>query len=314
MEAKHKSVPDPVPAVDFYGDTSSWPMSELVHSERLVERSSLHGWRIRPHRHDDLTQLFLVLKGSGRARLDSVWHAVEAPCLLIIPERSVHEFEWAEASDGFVLSIRSSLVTALAQRIESLGPVFADAAMLDASESQQFLSELFAAIHDESVGQRSLKDVALDSLLRILAIWLARNSAMQATATAPASRAGKHYARFSRLVDKQHKLQWSVADYASALGITPSHLNAVCQQLVSRSALEVIHERLILAARRELAYTERNIAGVAHHLGFADPSYFTRFFKRQTGMTPGEYRRRSGTFDETGKSYRQKRSPSSATA
>jgi AraC family transcriptional activator of pobA len=88
-----------------------------------------------------------------------------------------------------------------------------------------------------------------------------------------------------------------VADYADALGITPSHLNTVCKQLTGKSTLEVVHERLGLAARRELAYTERNIAGVAHRLGFEDPSYFTRFFKRETGVTPGEFRRRSGTHD-----------------
>lgn len=297
MDTKHNKLPDGVPAVDFYGDTSSWPMSELVHSERLIERSALHEWRIRPHRHDELTQLFLVLEGSGRARLDSVWHDVTSPCLLIIPERAVHEFEWAESSNGYVLSIRSSLAAVLVQRIQSLGTVFGDALLLDVSDSRQFISELFTAIHDESVGQAPLKDISLDSLIRVLAIWLARNPAGQSTTAAPASRAGKHYAKFMKIVDKHHKTQWSIADYASALGITPSHLNSICQQRVGKSALAIVHERLVLAARRELAYTERNIAGVAHHLGFADPSYFTRFFRRHTGMTPGEYRRRSGTFD-----------------
>ena len=99
------------------------------------------------------------------------------------------------------------------------------------------------------------------------------------------------------LVDAHHKSSWNVADYADALGITPSHLNAVCRRTAGKPALSIVHARLLLAARRELVYTEKNIAGIAHHLGFADPSYFTRFFKRETGMTPGAFRRRSGTFD-----------------
>ena len=53
--------------------------------------------------------------------------------------------------------------------------------------------------------------------------------------------------------------------------------------------------RLLLAARRQLIYTERNVAEIAYHLGFSDPSYFTRFFKRATSLTPAEFRRRSGT-------------------
>lgn len=285
------------PAVDFYGDTSAWPMSELVHCEKLVERSALHDWRIRPHRHNNLTQLFLVLDGSASARLDTVWQDVTAPCLIIVPERAVHEFKWAKASDGFVLSIHANLISALAQRVEALGAVFRDIAVVDEPLSLQFVSELFAEIHAESVGNRTLKDVSLDCLVRLLAIWLVRNSARQATTTTLPGRAGRHYARFVKLVDEKHKLHWSVAEYARALGITPSHLNAICKQMANKSTLAAIHERLVLAARRELAYTESNIAGVAHHLGFADPSYFTRFFKRETGMSPGEYRRRSGTFN-----------------
>ena len=103
--------------------------------------------------------------------------------------------------------------------------------------------------------------------------------------------------QFIKLVDKHYKSLWSMSDYSNVLGITPSHLNSICQKLVAKSALEIVHERLVLAARRELAYTERNIAGVAHHLGFTDPSYFTRFFKRETSMTPGEFRKRSGTLE-----------------
>lgn len=297
MGPTNENKPSDVPAVDFYGDTSEWPTSELVHSENLVDRSELHGWRIRPHRHDDLVQLFLVLKGQGRACLDSEWHDATAPCLIIIPERAVHEFEWEEDSDGFALSIRANLVSALTQRIESLSTVFAGTEILDVTNSRRFLSELFGAIHSESQEQRLHKDVSLDALIRVLAIWLARTSAAESSSARPAGRANRHHARFTKLIDKRHKLQWSVADYANALGITPSHLNAICQQISGKSTLELIHARLVLAAQRQLAYTERNIAGVAHHLGFADPSYFTRFFKRETGVTPSEYRRRSGTMN-----------------
>jgi AraC family transcriptional activator of pobA len=297
MRADAKKAASSVPAVDFYGDASAWPISELVHSEKLIDRSELHGWRIRPHRHNDLMQLFLVLDGEGSARLDSEWHQVAAPSLIIVPERAVHEFKWVEGSDGFALSIRSHLIATMSQRIESLSAAFSTPSILDVSEWSSFLSGLFETIHDESQESRLFKDVSLDALVRVLGIWLARNVAAQSPANSPSGRAAKHHSRFTRLVDKHHKSQWSVPDYASALGVTPSHLNAVCQKVSNKSALQIIHDRLVLAARRELAYTERNVAGVAHDLGFADPSYFTRFFKRETGMTPGAYRRRSGTIN-----------------
>lgn len=287
----------PVPAVDFYGDASEWPLSELVHCEPLAERSALHDWRIRPHRHNDLTQFFLLLDGGGKARLDNEWRALVAPCLFIVPERAVHEFNWEKGSDGFQLSVRSNLSTALAQRIEALGAIFSEAAVIDVSSSIAFVRALFAEIYAEFVEPRQLKDVSIDSLVRLLAIWLARNADDNDAAATLPGRAGYHYARFVKLVDEWHKAHWSAADYADSLGITSSHLNAICQQLVAKSTLDVIHDRLVLAAKRELAYTESNIGGIAHRLGFTDPSYFTRFFKRETGLTPGAYRRRTGTFE-----------------
>ena len=285
------------PDVDFYGDASPWPTSMLVHSERLFERSQVHDWTIRPHRHNGLTQLFLLLEGHGRARMDSVWHAVTAPCLLVIPERVVHEFEWAKESDGYVLSVRLELLNSLTQGVKPLGEAFATAGVVDVSDSREFVSGLFAELDSESGMRRALRDVSLESMIRLIGIWLARHLQPQSATSALPGRAGKHFTRFAALVDEQHKLHRSVPEYANALGITPSHLNSVCRRVVGRTALAVIHARLLLAARRELVYTERNIAGIANNLGFADPSYFTRFFKRETAMTPGEFRRRSGTID-----------------
>ena len=285
----------PVPAVDFYGETSAWPMSELVHSEPLVERSEMHDWRIRPHRHNELTQLFLVLEGRGRARLDSVWYDVAPPCLLLVPARVVHEFEWDNASAGFVLSISSGLISSLTQDMKPVATALQSSRVVDVSESREFMKELFAEIHNDCVDQRPMRDASLESLVRVLAIWLTRNADAQSPAAMSTDRARMHFARFTHAVNKHHKSHWSVAEYANTLGITPSHLNTVCRRLADKSALDVVHARLILAARRQLVYTEKNIAGIAYHLGFSDPSYFTRFFRRATGLTPAAFRRRSGT-------------------
>jgi len=217
--------------------------------------------------------------------------------LLLIPARVVHEFAWARASDGFVLSIRSDFVADLVRQVEPLHGIFERPALIDANRSRDLLSALFAEIHTEANDRRINREIALDSLLRILGVWLTRNTVDEQATRDSGRRAAQHFRRFARLVDAHHKSHWTVADYANAIGITASHLNTIARNLSGKSALDLVHERLVLAARRELAYTERNIAGIAHRLGFADPSYFTRFFRREAGMTPGEYRRSTGTFD-----------------
>ena len=285
-----------IPVVDFYGETESWSTSDLVHIEPLVDRSQLHGWKIRPHRHSSLSQCFLVQKGGGIAHLDTLSYELTPPCVLIVPEMCVHDFEWMKNSSGYVLSIAAPLANELAREIGSGLNVFRKPAVINISADQVHVETLFTAIQHEHRQDLALKAPLLGALVRALTIWLFRHVAPDSNETERSSRANKHYTRFVALVDKHHKFQRTVASYAHDVGITPSHLNAVCQDLAGGSALSVIHARLFLAARRSLIYTEKTIAGVSLGLGFSDPAYFTRFFKRLAGMTPREYRRESGTY------------------
>jgi AraC family transcriptional regulator, transcriptional activator of pobA len=284
-----------IPVVDFYADSHRWPTSQLVHSEPLAERSQLHDWSIRPHRHSRLTQLFLLLEGSGVALLDSVRFDAAPVAVLVVPEYCVHEFEWARDSSGYVLSIASSLVNELGRELGPQASVLERPGVIGGGTGGQYLRTLFERIHEEYRQRLSFKEASLDCLIRLLALWLARAEKAAASPAPHPTRASRHLARFRQLVEEHHKSQWAIADYAAAIGITPSHLNAICRQLTGRSALETVHERVMLAARRELAYTETTIAGVAQRLGFSDASYFTRFFRRHAGLAPSRFRRDSGT-------------------
>jgi AraC family transcriptional activator of pobA len=283
-----------VPVVDFYGDAEEWSTSALLHSEPLIERSRLHAWRIRPHRHSNLAQLFWLTRGAGEARFDGERHELTAACVVVVPELCVHEFEWGEDSDGYALSIASALVHDLRRQIGAPAGAFTEPDVLPAGGDRDYLDALFSRIQDEYVHARPLKEVLLESLVKALAIWVARHGA-SARRPDSASRSAFHFDRFTTLLERHHRDGWTVADYAEALGITPAHLNAICRETSGSNALSVIHERVLLAARRELAYTDKSIADVAVSLGFSEPSYFTRFFKRAMGMTPRQYRQRSGT-------------------
>jgi len=283
-----------VPTVDFYGDAAEWSTSALLHSEPLIERSRLHAWRIRPHRHSSLAQLFWLAEGAGEARFDGERYVLTAPCVVVVPELCVHEFEWGEDSNGYALSIASALVHDLRRQIGAPAGTFAEPDVLAAGDDRAYLEMLFARIQDEYVHARPLKEALLESLVRALAIWVARHGA-HARRAESVSRSAFHYERFTALLERHHRSGWTVADYAKELGITPAHLNAICREQSGANALHLIHERVLLAARRELAYTDKSIADVAASLGFSEPSYFTRFFKRAMRMTPKQYRQRSGT-------------------
>ncbi|MEZ5912190.1 MAG: helix-turn-helix transcriptional regulator [Paracoccaceae bacterium] len=84
-----------------------------------------------------------------------------------------------------------------------------------------------------------------------------------------------------------------VADYASALGVTPTHLTRVCNKTCGRSAHDLLQDRVLFEARRMLAETKLPVKDVSAQLGFASAAYFTRAFQHRTGKTPTQFRRTS---------------------
>ena len=81
-----------------------------------------------------------------------------------------------------------------------------------------------------------------------------------------------------------------VSAYATQLHISAGHLSEVIKAQTGRPAIKHLHERLVLEARRLLLHTEQPLKEIAYDLGFQDASYFNRFFKREAGLTPADYR------------------------
>jgi AraC-like DNA-binding protein len=100
--------------------------------------------------------------------------------------------------------------------------------------------------------------------------------------------------RFCRLVEQQHRRLHRPRGYARLLSVSPSHLNAMVRRQLGRPPIELIQDRLALEARRLLVHTDETAARIGYALGFEDPSYFARFFKRRTGKTPSGFRAAAG--------------------
>jgi AraC family transcriptional activator of pobA len=83
--------------------------------------------------------------------------------------------------------------------------------------------------------------------------------------------------------------------YADRLAMTANHLNALCRRVVNQTASDLIHERVITEAQRRLVHSADTVSQVADALGFEDPSYFTRYFKKYVGQTPEAFRQHQPT-------------------
>lgn len=286
MDHDDRQAPRRVPSYVLYGEPVRAADPGFLHIEKLALRSARHGWEIDAHCHPGLIQIFWVAEGGGEARLDSRRTAFAGPALIVIPPPLVHGFTWRPGSDGMVLTIATACIAGLGT---PTAHAFDQPQILALNKAQaQDIAATLAAIASElQFGARYMAD-AVAAHLRLLMVALLR----LAPARTEALPGAELWQRFRDALESAFRRTHSVAVIAGGLPVTRGRLDALCRRHAGRTAQQVVHDRLILEAQRSLLYTGLTIAEIAYDLGFADPAYFSRFFARETGEAPGEYRKR----------------------
>jgi AraC family transcriptional activator of pobA len=94
-----------------------------------------------------------------------------------------------------------------------------------------------------------------------------------------------------KLIDVHFTEHRLIAFYCEKLNTTPSCLNKLTQFYLGKSLHEVLQERLLMVSQHMLRTTLMTVKGITYELGFEDPGYFCRWFKKLTGKRPKEWRR-----------------------
>ncbi len=96
---------------------------------------------------------------------------------------------------------------------------------------------------------------------------------------------------FERLIEEFFPIKKLPSEYAEMLNISPNYLNKICKEETGCTAGDLIRKRIIIEAQRLLHYTNYSIKEIADKLGFENTSYFVTFFKKQTEITPEQFRK-----------------------
>lgn len=279
----------------LYGELRSDQDPDFVHIEDISARSILYEWRIRPHTHKGMFQLLVLRTGRTKVWLDESVSEVEAPCAVVIPSGVVHGFDFEPDTAGQVVTVADALVAATHDRgmREQFKALQMKPTVIDfARDPEQFARIEATLLHMDKEFQwpQPGRAAMLEWLFRILLLTIRRQLDRQEVQVE--NRGGRldAFNRFRQLVEDHYQEHWGIAQYADALAMTRATLNRLCRGLAGKGALELIQDRLVLAARRHLIYTDASVEAVAYGLGFQDPAYFSRFFKRRTGMAPGQFR------------------------
>lgn len=292
------TTPD-IPQFALYGESAAHEAAELVHVELIETRSRQYDWHIARHTHRGLFQLLFLLSGRVRATIDDVLWDCEGPTVITVHPSVVHGFEFFNPAQGYVLTLdQSVLFGQQGEHAERFAALFIEPLRLQFAPDAEVLGrlqELLGQMMKEFLTPLNGHALMLDWLARCLLLLLLREQSDRC-ASATIGRADfDTFSRFRALVDVRYREQWSVAQYATKLKMTESRLNRLCLRLGGKSAFETIQQRLILEARRKLTYVPASVSSVAYELGFQDPAYFSRVFKRHTGMTPMQFRQQGAS-------------------
>lgn len=152
-----------------------------------------------------------------------------------------------------------------------------------------FVEETLAKIEAEYHRPGEWQHQMLSAHLTVLLTYLSRLYNEQFTGTAP-SADRLLLKTYQAKIEESFRELHEVGAYAALLHLSAGHLSEVVKAQSGKPAIKHLHERLVLEARRLLFYSQHPLKEIAFELGFSDASYFNRFFKRETGVTPAEYR------------------------
>ena len=284
-----------IPSFFLYGEAPRDEADEpTLHVEPIEFRSAPHHWKIDAHVHRTLHQAIFVLRGRGVSLAEGAMTAYAPPALILVPAGTVHGFEFEPGTEGFVLSMTDDVLREISRRDAGIAALFEKSATLELPGEALRRTDLtagFKMLVREFARALPGHSLALEGFLKIILANVLRLS--RPPSESPDTAAGRHrgiMTQFRELIETAFRDGWSLAEYASALGVSQSRLRNACLSVTEQSPMQIVHARILLEAKRQLRYTSASVSEIAYALGFEDPAYFTRFFSQRTGLSPRAFR------------------------
>jgi AraC family transcriptional activator of pobA len=275
-----------IQSYNLFGEVRDLP--DVVHCETIAARSVMHDWEFAPHRHARLHQVLLIARGGGRATLEGREHRLRPMTAINVPTGQVHGFSFTPGTQGWVVTFPAEILDEVLTPSEGLERVLSEATVLRGTPAmRRLMTEIFTEYGGRNFARAHILKALSATLLGLVARALASKNT-------PASRtvgAGL-VKKFETMLDEHFLEHWPVARYAEALKVTPTHLSRVTREAFGCPASQMIRDRVVREARRNLVYTNLSIATIGYALGFNDPAYFSRTFALATGLSPSEFRDR----------------------
>ncbi|MCG9554774.1 4-hydroxyphenylacetate catabolism regulatory protein HpaA [Vibrio sp. Isolate31] len=264
------------------------------HIEKLDSLALFFGRNMPTHYHDRFYQVHCILEGNTHVLLDESHYSKNGVTLFFTPPTVPHSFVTDDEATGFVITASQTLVWRLLD-IEIGRNDIASTAMqpfcIELPDTHRLIS-WFSYLLQEQESTAFMGNSACQSILQLILIDVLRLADTQPTNTTYQSSNVHTFNQFNQLIELHYKDHWTLPHYADNMGLTTARLNDICRRISGLASKRLVAERVMQEARRLLILTAMSVQEVAYELGFQDPAYFARFFKKNSGETASKFRKK----------------------
>lgn len=250
------------------------------------------------HTHE-FYQIIWFRRGHGLHHVDFTEYPVSDNTIFFIAPGQIHSFDGSNDYEGVIIHFNASFMS----DEESNENIFLKYDVFNAYDTTPYYkvtneeAERLMMLVNEMNREFSLtgafahKDY-MQYLVRLFLIRVQRSGERKEAPKLYISNvSNRTFVHFRQLLEQNFHRVHTVQEYSDMLGISTRALTKYVSQSTSHSPLQIINARIALEAKRQLQHSSLSIKEIGYHLGFEDPSYFVKFFKRMTGKMPKDFRR-----------------------
>jgi AraC family transcriptional activator of pobA len=247
-----------------------------------------------PHKHNFYLSV-LFTKGSGTHEIDFTSYTVNPGALFFLNPGQIHHWELSSDTEGYIF-IHSQGFYNLHYNKSLLNsyPFFYsmhNSPMLHLKgETYRIVEIMFRELFEENERHEAFKTQKLLSLIDLIYIESSRIYIAQNDIKLPEqSLYSIKFRQLEELINHHYREKKSPSQYAAMLNMSAKHLNRITQAVAGKTTSDVILDRVLLEAKKELLLQQKSFGQIAEGLGYDDYAYFSRLFKKKAGDTPSGF-------------------------
>jgi AraC family transcriptional activator of pobA len=285
----------------FMPDKAAFQELRRVGSELFfavaVEQMYVHFTQAIPPSRSTAHSLLYLTSGTARMSIGTETYTIQPKQVLVVRAGQVYSFQPGDQNTGFLLHFHDDMLLGKTGPADTSNPFeFLQLWGSPYIELDSQTAGFVECVLQRLVVEFNTHELHYPDILRayLLALLHELSRAYSAAPTLPQSTALTITNRFKQLVATSLKSTHVISEYANLLHITPNHLTKSVRTVTGKSPTKWLEETIVLEAKALLFQSTLSVSEIASEVGMADPSYFSRLFKKHTGVSPLGFRRMIG--------------------